>query len=346
MSAQIKRTFENSLILAFILVGIFSTLSFAQDESEVKPNLRLRPNSKTAPDELLEESLLTRQSFPSKSVLKANSELLPKTGGADNATAVGDLDTNFAPDIFNYPGSIRVTAFQADGKMLVGGFFKRVNGEDHFNLIRFNTNGSVDSGFAPKIGETVYTIAVQPDGKILIGGNFTRVNGVGRNRIARLNADGSLDTTFNPGGGTDNTVFSITLQPDGKIVVGGFFTRFNGTNRNNIIRLNSDGSLDTNFNLFLENTGFIITTFLLSDGKILVGGFYQLSGDLNFSTILRLNSDGSPDSSFNFGGSGGNSTVRDIKLQPDGKILISGNFTAYNGTPRGRVARLNADGYA
>jgi uncharacterized delta-60 repeat protein len=343
MYTQIKNPFKIFLVFAFLLTGVFSIPTFAQDEILQKRDLPFRSNPKTAPDELLEESVLTRQFFPSKTVLNADSEAFLKASGAANAMAAGDLDPTFAPNITNYPGSIRITAFQADGKMLVGGFFKRINGEEHFGLMRFNANGTPDSAFAPKIGETVTTIAVQPDGKILIGGGFTRVNGVGRNRIARLNADGSLDTTFNPGGGADNTVYSISLQPDGKIIVGGFFRNFDTNQRSNLARLNSDGTIDFSFDASMSNEGFVITTYLLPDGKILAGGFYTVLGGPFTSTIQRFNPNGSLDSSFN-PGDGANSTVRDIKVQPDGKILIGGSFTSYNGTPRGRIARLNADG--
>ncbi|MBK7085206.1 MAG: delta-60 repeat domain-containing protein [Flavobacteriales bacterium] len=86
---------------------------------------------------------------------------------------------------------------------------------------------------------------MQSDGKIIIGGSFTSYDGIGRNSIARLNADGSLDIGFNPGTGANNPVHSITLQPDGKIIIGGDFTNYNGTGRNRVARLNTDGSLDT-----------------------------------------------------------------------------------------------------
>src|SRR5437773_12343565 len=71
-----------------------------------------------------------------------------------------------------------------------------------------------------------YAIAIQPDRKIIIGGEFATVPGLARNNIARLNADGAGDPGFNPGAGADGLVRSVALQPDGKIVVGGWFTNF------------------------------------------------------------------------------------------------------------------------
>src|SRR5690606_21892439 len=104
---------------------------------------------------------------------------------------------------------------------------------------------------------------------------FNSFNGTARSRIARLNTDGSLDTTFNIGSGFNYRVYSIVTQTDGKIIVGGEFTSFNGTPRNYIARLNTDGSLDTTFNV---GTGFNLSVNSISpqtDGKIIVGGWFS-----------------------------------------------------------------------
>ena len=134
----------------------------------------------------------------------------------------------------------------------------------------------------------VLALASLGTGKILIGGTFTFYGGVGRNRIARLNADGSLDAGFDPGLGADNDVWAIAVQGDGKILIGGDFTSYDGTARNRLARLNADGSLDTTFDP----------------------------------------------------GSGADSTVFRIAVQGDGRILIAGAFTEYDGTPRNRIARI------
>src|SRR5690606_28104299 len=111
----------------------------------------------------------------------------------------------------------------------------------------------------------------QNDGKIVIGGNFTTYNGAGRNRIARLNADSSMDTSFDPGLGANFIVYSTAIQTDGKILIGGNFTTYNGTFMNRITRLNTDGSLDTSFNSGYPNST-VSTIAIQNDGKIIIGG--------------------------------------------------------------------------
>src|SRR4028118_1781645 len=139
--------------------------------------------------------------------------------------------------------------------------------------------GEVDSSFNVNVGfpteETVSALAVQPDGKFLIGGKFTQANGVLRNSIARFNADGSLDASFNAGLDlrldAAAYVTAITVQPDGKILIGGPFTHISGAMRRRIARLNSDGSLDTSYVDSGIYQGVVNTIALLPDGKILAG---------------------------------------------------------------------------
>src|SRR5439155_11936412 len=155
--------------------------------------------------------------------------------------ADGSLDGSFGLVIGNRDwGSVNALAVQPDGKVLVGGSFYSINGTNRPGIARLNANGSLDNSFNPGTGANgVSSVALQPDGKVLIGGGFTTVNGANRSGIARLNANGSLDGSFNPGTGVNGTVYSVALQPDGKVLIGGEFTSINGTNRNRIARLNA-----------------------------------------------------------------------------------------------------------
>jgi uncharacterized delta-60 repeat protein len=258
--------------------------------------------------------------------------------------ADGTLDNTF--NIGTGTNSVvYTTALQSDGKIIIGGNFTTYNGTSINTIARLNANGTLDNTFNPGTGANgfVYTTALQSDGKIIIGGEFTSFNGTAINRIARLNADGTLDGTFNPGTGASATVWTTALQSDGKIIIGGFFTSYNGTGRNRIARLNADGTLDGTFNPGTGASATVWTTALQSDGKIIIGGGFTSFNGTAINTIARLNANGTLDNTFN-PGTGANNTVLTTALQPDGKIIIGGHFTSYNGTAIKRIARLNVNG--
>lgn len=263
----------------------------------------------------------------------------------------GTIDTSFKIGIgFNH--IVRTIALQPDGKILVGGDFTSNNGQTRNRIIRLNTDGTLDTSFNIGTGfigtvnsNFVSTITIQPDGKILVGGACTLYNGQTQNYFARLNIDGSLDTSFNIGTGFNHFVHSIALQPDGKILAGGSFTSYNAQTRNHIIRLNTDGNLDTSFNI---GTGFnhdvVQSITLQPDGKILVvGDFTSYNGQIR-NRIIRLNTDGSLDTSFNIGTGFDTGNVHTIAIQPDEKLLVGGWFTKYNEQPRVSLVRLDTDG--
>src|SRR5262249_6012375 len=140
-------------------------------------------------------------------------------------------------------------AIQSDAKVLIGGYFTKVNGVNRNRIARLNANGTLDTSFQNGLAGAdsgVYSIAVQTDGKLVIGGLFTTVNGVSRHQIARLNQNGTLDTEFLRGlSGADSTVVSVALRRDGRVLIGGFFTKVNDVNRGPVAQLNGDGTLDS-----------------------------------------------------------------------------------------------------
>jgi uncharacterized delta-60 repeat protein len=171
---------------------------------------------------------------------------------------------------------------------------------------------------------------------LLLGGGMTYSTGI-------------FDDTFNSGGsGASSYVSALAIQSDGKIIMGGSFTTYNGTDvPDYIIRLNADGSVDTTFNSGGSGASDPVRALAIqSDGKIIVGVVFDsyicwIVPDL----FIRLNTDGSVDTTFNSGGSGANSTVRALAIQSNGKVLMGGSFTTYNGTDvPDRVIRLNTDG--
>ncbi|MBL7899824.1 MAG: hypothetical protein JNJ99_14890, partial [Crocinitomicaceae bacterium] len=262
----------------------------------------------------------------------------------------GGLNWNFNPGI-GFDKSAVAICIQPDDKIICGGYFNSYNGVPRSNITRINTDGTIDSSFDPGsgfetigfFGSYVSSIEIQTDNKIIIGGFFHTYQGIPRNCIARLNPDGSLDTSFDPGTGFLNAVTSVEVQADGKIIVTGFFSSYNGSSANKIIRLNSDGSIDPTFN---SGSGFnlnVSKSCIQPDGKILVvGSFTNYNGNA-CNKIIRLNSDGSVDPSF-ITGTGFNGYVEGIDIMDDGKIITGGNFTSFNGIVRNRIALLNQDG--
>jgi uncharacterized delta-60 repeat protein len=195
--------------------------------------------------------------------------------------------------------------------------------------------------FNPNADGVVRVITTQPDGKVLVGGLFTSMapNGgpvVSRNCIARLNADGTVDPTFNPNANSD--VFAIAIQPDGKILVGGYFTSIGGQFRNRIARLDPNTGLADSFNPGASDV--VRSIVLQTNGMILAGGdFSNLGGTLR-NRIGRLDGNGVVDSSFNPNASF-SSSISAIAIQPDGRILTGGTFTNIGGQARNRMARLD-----
>lgn len=231
------------------------------------------------------------------------------------------------------------------GKSFIVGDFQTYNGTVVNRTARLNPDGSLDGSFLPGTGANniVYTAALQSNGKYLVGGAFTSFNGTNRNRIVRLNTDGSIDQSFTVGTGFNDIVKSIALQPDGKVLVAGEFTSFNGSTWNRIVRLNSNGSVDASFNLVQGANNAIDNIYLLPNGKILIGGDFTNFNGFIRNRLALLNSNGSLDTLFNIG-SGANGTIEATELQSDGKILIGGSFTTYNGIARNYLARLHANG--
>lgn len=264
---------------------------------------------------------------------------------------IGADDPTFNPTDLGYAqgestnGNIFTAALQNDGKVIIGGLFTTFNGVSREHVARLNADGTLDASFNIGTGanSSVFALAIQSDGKIVIGGYFTSYNGTARNHLARLNADGSLDETFTIGTGPDESVQSISIQSDGKIIIGGYFTAYNGTPANNIARLNANGSLDATFIMGTGANNEVTTTEIQGDGKIIIGGSFSSYNGTTRNRIARLNTDGTIDGTFTLG-TGANNDVVDVALQSDGKIIIGGWFTSYNGTSRNRIARLNANG--
>ena len=214
------------------------------------------------------------------------------------------------------------------------------------------TAGALDSSFDPGASTDyqIRTVSLQADGKLIISGDqFTEFDGVTRHGLARLHSDGSLDTSFDPGARADDVDYpgtgfirAVLLLPDGKLLVGGQFTLFNGVARSALVRLNPDGSVDTNYDAKLDANNVYGLVFQ-SDGKVIAVGDIFHAGTFSCYGIVRLNDDGSADTSFNALGMNVSTGGATVSVQPDSKVLVVGNDIDYANTGE-VIVRLNADG--
>ena len=259
----------------------------------------------------------------------------------------GKIDTTFKTGS-GVTNSVRAIAVQKDGKIIVAGYFTSYNAISKNSIVRLNTDGSLDATFLGSgANNTVNAIALQNDGKIVIGGVFGSYNGTAINRIARLNSNGTLDTTFHVGTGADNSVYSIALQNDDKIIIGGIFKNVNGTAKSAMARLNSNGTLDTTYSPFnppAAITNSLNAVVIQKDGKIIaLGVSYNTSSAVATCFVKRFKDNGTIDSTYNLSIIP-NQSVYFAALQDDGKAIITGNFTFINGVSVNRIARLDTVG--
>ncbi|MFH1454185.1 MAG: delta-60 repeat domain-containing protein [Armatimonadota bacterium] len=230
-------------------------------------------------------------------------------------------------------------------KIIAAGQFSSFNGSSYNNLVQLDDTGTIDGNFNAGTGPAgpVYTTALQDDKKVVIGGFFTSFNGDTHNYIARILANGTIDEDFSSGTGANSFITTMALQNDGKILICGMFTTYNGTARVRIARLNADGTLDTNFDPGDGANQRINSIALQTNGSILIGGIFTAYNGTARAMLARVNPDGTLDAAFD-PGTGANNNVSSINVLSDGKILITGAFTTYNGTTVNRIARLNVDG--
>ncbi|HYV92880.1 MAG TPA: T9SS type A sorting domain-containing protein [Chitinophagales bacterium] len=276
----------------------------------------------------------------------------------------GVLDTSFDTDgivitnIGTHDDRANSMAIQNDGKIVVAGY--SYNGADgYFAVVRYNTNGSLDSTFdtdgkvTTAFGSIInwgYAVAIQNDGKIVVvglAGNFFNSHFA----LVRYNTDGSLDSSFDADGKVTTAVgvnydggYAIAIQSDGKIVAAGYSSSPDGSDDDfALVRYNNDGSLDTT----LDNDGKVSTPFgpfadtgnsvaIQSDGKIVVAGYSVVGGTNYYFALVRYNDNGSLDATFDADGKvttlfGPDSdTGYGVAIQSDGKIVMVGD--SWNGS--------------
>jgi uncharacterized delta-60 repeat protein len=248
---------------------------------------------------------------------------------------------NFAD---SFEGSVYAIAVAPDGKLYVGGDFTEYNGISVGRLVRLNRDGTLDTSFNIGSGfnNLVYTLKVDNTGVLYVGGFFTTYRGVLNPYIIRLFPTGNKDTRFD-NSGFDGNINAIDIDKNGKIYVGGTFTSHKGITANHIIRLNSNGTKDTDFNNSIGFNDWVYTLKVTNDNKLYVGGAFQSYKGIVNNRIIRLNSDGSRDTTF-ANSQGFNNEVRALELDDAGKLYVGGYFTSYEGLTENRIIRLNPNG--
>lgn len=250
----------------------------------------------------------------------------------------GSLDPTFTTRVSNI---VRAVLLQPDGKIIIGGDFSAVNGQPRNNLARLNADGSLDETFTTGTDEVVFSLLWQTENTFLVGGSFTQLGGKPYLGLGRLDLNGSVDESFHSlPFDTDNMqVFTITRQPDSRLLIGGYFQKTVGEDvlYSNIERLSADGVLDETFNVDSDNQ---VTSILVQGDKIIIGGAFYMVNAQTKPGLARLNTDGTLDDSF----TADTGWVFNLLEQPDGKILVTGSLYTINGVSRDGIARLNADG--
>jgi uncharacterized delta-60 repeat protein len=264
----------------------------------------------------------------------------------------GTLDESFVNNVGIGPNDdVNKIYILQNGNILLAGNFDLYSGLPAGHLVCLLPDGTLNTEFMNNIGTGtngggLNTVTQQVNGKILIGGNFSEFNGLPYNNIISLNPDGTIDQGFVIGNGFNAEVRTINLLSDGGIFVGGEFTDYNGTTANRVIRLTSNGSVNSNF-ISLGADNFIVQSIVQANDKIILGGTFGSFNGVEKFRLARINSTGALDNNFQFNLIPNTiDGVNNLNLQTIGgeqKILIAGAFTNLSGSSRFLV-RLNDNG--
>jgi len=264
----------------------------------------------------------------------------------------GRLDSAFwgAESVFEFAGAVHCLVPLADGDVLVGGEFERVNGQTRHALARLDKRGglegSFDAGFAADA--VVHAIAIGPDGRLLVGGLFEGIGGADCANLTRLLPDGTLDASFALVR-SDAAVRALALLPDRRIVVAGEFRQFEDLRRFGMVRLGPDGEPDTAFEPRFEiglDRAAVLALALPPDGELLAAGYFDSVNGEPRRGVVRLHADGELDPGFkvDLAGTDAPPIVNAMAPRADGRLVIGGVFDSVDRERRRGLARVYDDG--
>ncbi|MBG89377.1 MAG: hypothetical protein CMO80_21120, partial [Verrucomicrobiales bacterium] len=233
------------------------------------------------------------------------------------------------------------------GKLVVGGSFGTVNSITRNGLVRLNRDGSLDLTFSGGSGANgdVRAVKIQDDGQIVVGGAFTTYSSdvADGPYIVRLAPDGTVDSLFRSGAndGPNNPLNAVAIQPDGKILIGGSFTEFDGTPAPFIARLNPNGQLDLSFNTGVGPNGTVRDIEVMPNGDIVIGGDFGTVAGISSPRVAVLTTNGLVDTAFGIQlGTGPNGPVFDVAIQDGTNVVFAGQFSSVGPNARGNIARM------
>ncbi len=348
--------------ILFLLLSLIFAESNAQNAFDVDPTfnaLNIPLNHYFVTNDVIKSTVLLSGKIL---VIELNKKLIRLDGNT--------IDTSFNSGAgFEYtisPGNMLIRTFceQPDGKILVLGNFNKYNGVTVKPLVRLNEDGTLDTSFNVQgivLQDSSYnenpTIVVDGDGKILVALSSTTTTGI-FNNLKRFLPNGQLDTTFSTNANPTYNYGTVAVQPDGKYVVSHNAPSDFYSDLNNISRLNNDGTFDTSFTTAvvstIPSTEPKIKYIAVSNDKIYVGGCFLNCSSNARRNFVRLNSNGTVDTSFTIG-SGFSRTnsnlvspsdvgVSHILIDSNNKVIVGGKFDVFNGVAMQNIVRLNSNG--
>ena len=249
------------------------------------------------------------------------------------------------PESAWFNNAVYYVAPQNDGKIIVWWLFTGYNWLSANNIIRLHSDGTRDTSFViwSWFNDQIRAIAIQNDGKIIVWWFFTTYNWVVANRIIRLHSDGTRDTSFVIWSWFNAQVRAIAIQNDGKIILWWAITNYSWTTIHRIIRLNSNGTRDASFDVWIWRNNNVRAIVVQSDGKIILWWGFTISSWVTTNRIVRLHSNWTRDYSFTIW-SWFTEQINDIYMTEDEKFFVWWLFTGYNWVAANSIIKLNNDG--
>lgn len=257
----------------------------------------------------------------------------------------GSFDNTFTSPISLPPGQQLLShlALQADGKIILLGSFGLADGFPSSKICRINPDGSFDSGYSIGVGfdgqAIIYCAQIIANDFLLVSGSFSSFDGTPVRALLKINPNGFIDNTFNHSFGVGSFINSFASNGT-KIYAQGHFSNSGVYNGAKMVCLNLSGSID---NSFAPGQVQSVKSMDFTNGGIILGGSFSEYDFSYFSSIVKIQLNGVPDFTFNRL-TGFDNDVEAIKVQPDGKIIVAGQFRRYNDTFTKCIIRLEPNG--